>query len=650
MRLCMDIYNPNMNVNSVGNKAYNLNKMSKFAKLSNGFVLTSTAYDLFIKSNNLEDVIQKHLLHMFSGKENVKTTSRSLKSVIIKGRFSSALEKEIIEYTKKLNPPYIVRSSTTIEDSESASFAGLFDSILNVKKNSLENSIKKVFASLFNESALSYAFDNKIPIKKFKMSILIQEMINGDKFGTGFLFQYKKERVSLIESILKDLEGVTSGRGIPDLYMIKNNIVREYPAKIDIFNLFPFEIYDLVKLMEKSSSIEFPTDIEWAIKGKNVYLLQLRHLTQKVNFQNLFKKEMFSGLPVNSGKVEGKAVIWKKDVTNPDKLNKGKDKILVADYIPEKDSKILKEYGGIVTETGGITSHTAILTREYGIPCVAGIRDAIGIIHEGDIVYLDGDNGSIKLPERDGLSINRKYVPTWFDIKKFKLFRYKEDIVVSYFDKDKVIVSYGYNIDFNPKKVEPKNRLRDIVYKIMEKYDVPIVRTLEQICGWYGYILEFAEVDSEIKKEFQERISLRNTKNFDIIKQKKEEMDRIDMKIKRESEKNYKKYKKTKDKKYLLNALNLFYRGVAYGFISNFYIYYSFDESKMIKMNTKQRERVEMFIENMWKAPEYAELKRGDLYTLYEKIQSDIVSNTNIHFYEFTSMVAYLNEVKKHLK
>lgn len=647
MKFCISLCNTNINLNSVGNKAYNLTKMFKFAELANGFVITSVAYNSFVKSNNLEEIIKKHLLLMFSGEESIETTSKSLRRVIINAKFPTILKNEIKTYANRLNPPYIIRSSSIIEDSEKASFAGLFDSILNIKKDNLEGGIKRVFASLFNKGVLSYVFDKKIDLKEFTMPVLIQEMIKGDKFGTGFLFEHNKERIFVIESTLKDPTGVTSGRKIPDLYVIKKNKIMEYPTEMDIFHLFPFEIYDLVRLLKKTSSIKFPVDIEWAIKGRKLYLLQIRSLTQKIKLPVIFGKEKFSGLPIYPGNVKGSAVVWQVGAKDLDKLDKGKNKVLVANYIPIKDSAIIKNYGGIITEEGGITSHTAILAREYGIPCVSAVRNATEIIHKGDIIDLNGKTGDINLPKREGLSISRNYVPMEFDIQKLKLFKYKNDIAVLYQKRDKLIVSYGYNTCPDCNKVVSNNRLRAIVYNIMEQYKIPMVRTIERICTIYGYLLEFVDIDKGIKREFQQRIKLRNTTDFHILKEKKVELERIQIRFMHNAEENYKKYKDTKNKRYLFYALELFYKGMAYETLIGSYIYDSFSEYKVMKMNTFKRKRFEMFMKELWENPKDTTLKPKDFYILYNKIHNDILLDINIHPKKFTSPLAYLNKVKK---
>ena len=97
----------------------------------------------------------------------------------------------------ELGSPFAVRSSSTAEDSLKFSFAGLFDSFLYVEVKDLIGKIKEVYASLFNERAIEYAYRNSIDLRDIKMAVLVQEMIMGDKFGVGFYFKILIEKYLL---------------------------------------------------------------------------------------------------------------------------------------------------------------------------------------------------------------------------------------------------------------------------------------------------------------------------------------------------------------------------------------------------------------------------------------------------------------------
>ncbi len=647
MKLCVDLRSKKLYPENFGNKAYNLNKALGFARIPNGFVVTAYAYDFFINSNNLTETIKMHLLSLYNKKDNIKKVSKLLMAAILNSKMPVELEMELRSYADRFNAPFAVRSSSTIEDSEKASFAGLFETILNVRKKDLENSIKRIFASLFTEKVLLYAINKHIYLNKFRMPILIQEMVDGEKFGIGFMFKHYQKKIILIESSIGDPEGVTGGKDIPDLYIIKNNRIEKYPAQLGISHLFQFEISGLVNLIKKIEPFMFPIDIEWAIKGQKIYLLQLRYLTEKIKISTISSKPGFGGLPAYPGKQRGRAVIL--NLRNKGYVNKikgGKNKILITNFIQLDKVDVIRKFGGVIVESSGITSHIAIFAREYKIPCIVGVINATRLIHNNDLVYMNGDTGEISLQKKQKIPTNHKYIPITFDIKKMKLFRYKNDAVILYPEKNRLIVSYYYNgpdcniLDFHT------TRLKSILNKIIKQYKTVCVDGGERLRDCIP-ILEFVGIDGNIRKIFNSCTKLMNTADMIKTEKKLREVINTGMELMGESKDQYKKYEKIKDKKMLALALSLFYKGFVYWSISNFGMLEIVAEHMIINMKGVQKEKFEEFIKKIWGHVPDTRVKPKDIEPIMSNIYNAIASDLNIYLMSFTSYAGYLKAVEK---
>jgi pyruvate,water dikinase len=179
---------------SLGEMYRNLTK--KGVLVPNGFAITAQGYQYFIAKNILEDEIQKTLSDLdTSSIENLKERGRKVRELILSASFPQDLQAEIIEAYKKFGEKDVaVRSSATAEDLPDASFAGQQETYLNIKGHyHLLESIKKCFASLFTDRAISYREDKHFNHFDVYLSVGVQEMVRSDQAASGVMFTIDTE-------------------------------------------------------------------------------------------------------------------------------------------------------------------------------------------------------------------------------------------------------------------------------------------------------------------------------------------------------------------------------------------------------------------------------------------------------------------------
>jgi len=305
----------------IGGKALNLGDLIKNNfNIPKGFILTTDAYTYFIERNNLDIKITDLLERLnFSDSKNVEEISKKIQIIFEKGEIPKDLVDEIKDDFNTISGEnFVVRSSAIGEDSEKASFAGQYESYLNLKTlKEILHHIKKCYASLWSNRALNYRKKNGIPHNDTKIAVIVQEMVPAKSAGVLFTFNPITSEKSeiLIESNFGLGESVMAGICSPDQFIIKKNSQKkqkkfeiigkkigkkEYvvnPNKRDEAcgietiklseeaalkaSLSDEEILTLSKLgMEIEALFKKPQDIEWAIdEKKRISILQSRPIT-----------------------------------------------------------------------------------------------------------------------------------------------------------------------------------------------------------------------------------------------------------------------------------------------------------------------------------------------------------------------------------
>ena len=295
----------NLSVRKLGGKGYSLGVLTKNNfDVPKGFVIISEAFFKFLKRNYLMEKIEKLIFEI--NENNFRKKGKEIKNLILNGKMPEEIATEIGENLNRLNVQYVsIRSSAVSEDSLKASFAGLYDTFLNVKTEPdliLEN-IKKCLASLFNERAIIYRIKKKISHIE-GMAIIIQKMIPAKISGITFTFHPTDEKCLLIEASYGIGDMIVGGKVEPDAYTVDREnleIVKKKIGRKDKMSIVKSEgieavdvgkevaerqvlsndrIIEIAKTCLKVEKIfNYPQDIEWCISDNKLWLLQSRAIT-----------------------------------------------------------------------------------------------------------------------------------------------------------------------------------------------------------------------------------------------------------------------------------------------------------------------------------------------------------------------------------
>lgn len=323
-----------------------------------------------------------------------------------------------------------IRSSATAEDLPDASFAGQQDTYLNITGiDDVLLNVRKCWASLFEARAIFYRAENNFDHSKVLIAVVVQQMVNSEKSGVMFTVDPSTGAEEMvIEGAWGLGEGVVSGTVTPDTcrYDKVNDEVKSYKinTKKTMFKKDPdtgvtvqvevpenlkdkqvLEQNDLDQLTTLGRRIQkhygTPMDTEWGIENGKVYMLQARPITtlgdinddvDEISINDEERVIICRGLGASPGIISGTVKIIK----NLDELDKIVDgDILVTTMTTPDMVPAMKRANGIVTDEGGVTCHAAIISRELGIPCVAGTGEATTVLKENTKVTIDGKKGLV---------------------------------------------------------------------------------------------------------------------------------------------------------------------------------------------------------------------------------------------------------------
>ena len=268
------------NTSKVGNKAKFLMEMKANGfQVPDGFVIDSDTYLKEIKNNKLDDEI--NLLLKKLNTDNISEISKEIISLFDSFNFSKTTIEEV-ENRLKNNKLYAVRSSGTKEDLEEYSFAGQYNTFLNVKKRSVLRKVIECYQSMFSEVILSYLVNNNIPTENLAMSVVIQEMVPSTHSGICFTVDpvTGNDKTMLIEVGEGLGENIVSGQNKPEQYYYN-----WYEDKVEINETNKYISESLLKKMGKEFSkimeyFGYPCDIEFALVNSELYILQARKITK----------------------------------------------------------------------------------------------------------------------------------------------------------------------------------------------------------------------------------------------------------------------------------------------------------------------------------------------------------------------------------
>jgi len=442
-------------VDKVGGKNASLGEMISQlpadVRVPGGFATTAEAYREFLAHQGLHERIQAALDALDT--EDVvalASTGAEIREWILDTPFPPQLESDIrLAYdalAAEGGASFAVRSSATAEDLPDASFAGQQESFLNIHGyEQILQAIKEVFASLYNDRAISYRVHQGFSHDQVALSAGVQRMVRSDSAASGVMFTIDTESgfsdVVFITSSYGLGETIVQGAVNPDeFYVHKPTLAQGYPAlvrrnlgsklvkmvftesreagqsvqTVDVAeaerSLFSLSDADVLELARYAVLIEQhygrPMDIEWGKDGDDgkLYILQARPETVKSRAGSRVM-EKYRLKQYGKVLVEGRAIGQKIGAGNVRVVDSAKEMsrvqkgdILVTDMTDPNWEPVMKRAAAIVTNRGGRTCHAAIIARELGIPAIVGCGDATQVLTEGESVTVscaEGDTGHV---------------------------------------------------------------------------------------------------------------------------------------------------------------------------------------------------------------------------------------------------------------
>lgn len=420
-------------------------------KIPNGFATTAYAYFSFLEHNQIKEKVDRMVRGIDTDNmQQLAEAGEKIRQLILSGEIQKPLLEDLTIAYSKMEDLYgedvsvAVRSSATAEDLPDASFAGQQETYLNVSGfDHVLVAIKQVFASLYNDRAISYRAHQGFSHHEVALSVGIQKMIRSDIGSSGVMFTLDTESgfkdAILITAAWGLGETVVQGAVDPDEYIVyKPSLIRKKKAILNktigakkikmIYSTNPQNPVQTVDVSSEQRSqsclsdeqimalarhaltienhYQRPMDIEWALDGEDqqLYIVQARPETvESIDKHQILERYTLleSADPICEGRAIGKKIGQGKAkiINSPSgiaQINPGD--VLITDMTDPDWEPIMKKASAIVTNRGGRTCHAAIIARELGIPAVVGCGNATtSIIHDDEITVscCEGDTGYV---------------------------------------------------------------------------------------------------------------------------------------------------------------------------------------------------------------------------------------------------------------
>lgn len=408
-----------------------------------GFATNAFAFWSFLDYNNLWEPLQQLMMELDrKGWTNLAEKGEAARKMILRANLPEEVVIDILGAYRHLcgneSKAVAVRSSATAEDLPNASFAGQHESFLNIRgEDDLIKAIIKCYASLYTDRAIKYREDNGFKHEKVALSVGVQLMVRSDLAASGVCFTLEPDSgfrdIVLISGIWGLGENIVQGTVVPDEYFVfkpTRAIIRKNLGSKDKMLCFAenggalenipvstarqqemvLTDKEISQLADWAIKIEEhygrPMDIEWAkdgIDGK-LYIVQARpetvHSRQKKRYLSAWHLEkkgniLARGLAIGNKVVAGKARL----LSSPaDAWQIKTGDIVVTNTTSPDWDPVFKKAGALLTNTGGRTSHAAIVARETGIAAIVGCTDVTTIIRDGQDITVsccEGDTGFV---------------------------------------------------------------------------------------------------------------------------------------------------------------------------------------------------------------------------------------------------------------
>ena len=430
MRYVDDIANLGMaDAEEAGGKGANMGEMVKAQlPVPPGFVVLRDSYLASIRAAAVADELnaahREAMLHALDTSRFDEMCAK-MKALVLKAGMAEEVRDRILESYRAMGPDCFVavRSSATGEDGADASFAGMNETYTNVRgEQDLIEAVQNCWASLFAPRVVSYRASRGFSADP-AMAVVVQLMIASERSGVAFTADPTTDATDrvVIEGAFGQGEVVVSGSVEPDNYVvdkktgkilsrhtgyksfeiIRGSDGRDQRVELDEVQaeaqvLTDDEVGEIARIAILSEQhAGCPQDTEWAIADGMTYIVQTRPITtlNRAGSPAQQKHEiLIQGLPAVPGVVSGVVRVLA-DVSEGGRLQDGE--VLVAKMTNPDWLPTMRRASALVTDTGGMTCHAAIVARELKVPCIVGARTATRDLSDGMVVTVDGTHGRV---------------------------------------------------------------------------------------------------------------------------------------------------------------------------------------------------------------------------------------------------------------
>lgn len=393
-----------------------------------GFVLLRGGYQAAMRAGGVDAelaALHREALLQVDNNARLAELCQRMQKLVAKAGVSDDVRAQVLDSYNKLgsNCVVAVRSSATGEDGRDASFAGMNRTLTNIAGGGdLVDAVAQCWASLFSPRVITYRASRGLTADP-AMAVVVQQMVASEKSGVAFSADPSTgERDHLvIEAALGLGEVVVSGKVQPDTYVVDKKTLQVSDFSIG-YQAFKIERgpdgHDVIVELEPEQAQArvlddealrrvaelviatedhhgCPQDVEWAIAAGKTWLVQARPITTLYDEATEDAEPsgpLVRGLPAAPGAASGRIRVLR----TPQEGNRLQDnEILVAPMTNPDWLQAIRRAAALVTETGGMTCHAAIVARELRVPCVVGARDATTILRDGQMVTVDGARGTV---------------------------------------------------------------------------------------------------------------------------------------------------------------------------------------------------------------------------------------------------------------
>ena len=421
-------------VDYAGGKGANLGEMTAAGlPVPGGFVVGAPSYAIFCDVGGLRERIEERLSSVdVDDTAELDRATKEVRVMIEEEPVPDEIEQEIRDSYLELagdrdNPPVAVRSSATAEDTEAASFAGMNETFLNVRgPDEVVDAVRRCWSSLFGARTVFYRAKQGFGQADMDIAVVVQLQILSTRAGVMFTIDPAsgdRDRL-VIEGSLGLGESVVSGQVSPDRYVVDKETLhiekRDVKRKELVIEPLPDggtrtrelsgeestqpvlsdeEVREVAKLgIRDEGHYGTPQDTEWAFDEEGTaWMLQSRPVTASGGDKSAELAEhegeaLVRGLGAAPGVGHGEVRIIS-ELSRGNDLKEGD--VLVTHMTAPDWVPLMRRSAAIITDSGGMTCHAAIVSRELGIPCVVGAADATTKLRDGELVTVDATHGTV---------------------------------------------------------------------------------------------------------------------------------------------------------------------------------------------------------------------------------------------------------------